>query len=398
MTSRALAERTPKFWTPIALDGVADDPHVTLCQLNWDLYHEAPYKYPMFKDLTTMSKCKGSNLQTRLLSELWREYEQNADGYNHVQPTAFVFHESRVGSTLVANTFGSSKEALVFSESGPPVTCLLRCRTCTAEQNKDRFRKLILLMGASPVHKYLFFKFQSISTTEMKKALGYFPSVPWAFIFRQPVQTIMSHLDKKKGGSGPCLRYRSRPYPEARAAIEQWIDKDTPVVKASKEAACAGHLNMLCLRALSAYDKHALNTDKSTPRGMLINYEALPGAVPRLFLPQLAGVLPNHEWMANIAVNTKFYSKASVARRSKSLSTTHWKGDSKDKDARATDMMRKWTDRIMTKSYYKMNNHSAQLASRVASKDMRRELNIHNGVGFAEAVYWKHLASMEEYE
>lgn len=39
-----------------------------------------------------------------------------------------------------------------------------------------------------------------------------FPDTPWAFIYRNPVQTMMSHLDPRKGGgqSGAvCLRSQS---------------------------------------------------------------------------------------------------------------------------------------------------------------------------------------------
>jgi hypothetical protein len=237
----------------------------------------------------------------------------------------------------------------------------------------------------------MFFKFQSISTTEMSKALEWFPETPWAFIFRQPVQTIMSHLDKRKGGSGPCLRSRRRPYPEARAALEPWMD-GVDVIKASKEAACAGHLNMLCMRALKAYDLHATNSATGKPRGMLINYESLPGAVPRAFL-KMVGVIVDDAWMAAVAVNTQFYSKSSVVRRP-GLASSSWGGDSKDKDSHASDQMRKWTDRVMNKSYYQMNNASALLMTRVLDGDLQKAIHVHTGVGRAESVTWKPLGSM----
>ena len=34
-----------------------------------------------------------------------------------------------------------------------------------------------------------------------------FPDTPWIFVYRNPIQTMMSHLDPLKGVSGaPCLR------------------------------------------------------------------------------------------------------------------------------------------------------------------------------------------------
>jgi hypothetical protein len=147
------ANASPKFWTPVSIDANGRDPYIGLCQLDWDTYHAAPYKYPMFKDLMVLSKCSGANYKSERMSVLWKEYEENAGGLKHNVPTAFVFHESRVGSTLVANTFGSDSRSLVFSESPPPVAALLRCTQCTSGQGKDRFRKLLLLMGVSTVHE-----------------------------------------------------------------------------------------------------------------------------------------------------------------------------------------------------------------------------------------------------
>ena len=45
-----------------------------------------------------------------------------------------------------------------------------------------------------------------------------FPDTPWAFIYRQPIQTMMSHLDplKGSGGGAPCLRSMRDPPVEVR--------------------------------------------------------------------------------------------------------------------------------------------------------------------------------------
>jgi len=40
-----------------------------------------------------------------------------------------------------------------------------------------------------------------------------FPDTPWAFIYRQPVQTMMSHLDPQKNNqnNAPCMRSKRHP-------------------------------------------------------------------------------------------------------------------------------------------------------------------------------------------
>ena len=52
----------------------------------------------------------------------------------HLQPTGFVFHQSRVGSTLTANFLGSDPQNLVFSESAPPAAAVLHCDRCSDER------------------------------------------------------------------------------------------------------------------------------------------------------------------------------------------------------------------------------------------------------------------------
>jgi hypothetical protein len=47
-----------------------------------------------------------------------------------------------------------------------------------------------------------------------------FPDVPWAFVYRQPVQTMMSHLDPAKNnqGNAPCMRSKRHPPPDVSLA------------------------------------------------------------------------------------------------------------------------------------------------------------------------------------
>ena len=161
-----------EFWSPINVE-ISTDPMITLCRLNFKQYSETPHLYPMFRDLENMSKCRGSNKKRELLSVLMKEVRDNEGkpGGKIVPPTAFVFHESRVGSTLVANALASNPFAMVYSESPPIASALLHCRTCSLQRNIEIFRDVVTLMGRSPIHQHIFFKFQSITSTKMHIAL-----------------------------------------------------------------------------------------------------------------------------------------------------------------------------------------------------------------------------------
>lgn len=158
-----------EHWTPISISISADDVLVTLCQLDFASYSAAPHLYPMFKDFVAKSQCGRGKQRYEKLSALIEECKNNPDSV--VRPTGFIFHESRVGSTLVANLLASNPYAMVFSESDPPAHALLHCAGCTAHRNAEIFRDIVTVMGRSPVHKYLFFKFQSITSTKMDIAL-----------------------------------------------------------------------------------------------------------------------------------------------------------------------------------------------------------------------------------
>ena len=153
-----------RFWTPINIDNVEDDdPIIILCKLDFVEYSSSPHKYPMAKDFEAMSSCEqGANIRKRKLSVLLADLA-NSKGTpkgRFLTPTGFVFHESRVGSTLVANALASDPSSMVFSESHPP-SRVLKCSTCSRERKIQLFRDVVTLMGRSPVHKHLFFKFQA---------------------------------------------------------------------------------------------------------------------------------------------------------------------------------------------------------------------------------------------
>ena len=109
----------------------------------------------------------------RRLSEIMTEIAESkgTPAGRVVYPTAFVFHESRVGSTLVANLLGSDPFNMVYSESAPPSSVLLHPAVRSPDKQKRLFRDVLLAMGRSPIHNKLFFKFQSITSTKIKVAL-----------------------------------------------------------------------------------------------------------------------------------------------------------------------------------------------------------------------------------
>lgn len=118
----------PEHWTPISMEGKSQ---LKLCQLDFKTYSAVPYTYPMFKDLLALSKCTESGRsKTASIKALLGEIVSAAGTRSGrvVYPSGFVFHESRVGSTLIANMLASDPDNMVFSE----VSDLLGLSYCLA--------------------------------------------------------------------------------------------------------------------------------------------------------------------------------------------------------------------------------------------------------------------------
>jgi len=370
-----VASPTPDWsiehWTPIDISNIHfkdGKPMATLhmCQLDFSKYSATPHLSPMFKDLVQISSCSKDTRYEDLdkLVDRVRSRELRV-----LEPSGFVFHESRVGSTLVANMLASDPWSMVFSESDPPATALTHCASCSEEESVALFRDVVTVMGISPVHKRLFFKFQSITVTRMHIALSAFPTAPWIFIFRQSVQTMMSQMAPLKGSAGgPCLRSKSHPPKEVSTAIAEYISPSS----APNEAWCAAHLSMLCHNAINAYKafatKRVEGSESDIQRGMLVDYESLPAAVPKTIL-SLFGVDVSPSWLIRMEEESNFYSKA----RKKD---TTFAGDSEDKDKRASDQLKLWAKRLLDPAYKEMSQIAVEAALKVAPEDVKALQNV----------------------
>lgn len=298
-----------------------------MCKLDFRTYAAKPYNYPMFKDLLKLSGCEEETNSAISIANLKQDIIASAGSPagRVVYPTAFIFHESRVGSTLIANMLASDELNLVYSEADVPSSLF------NYDKNVRRFRDTMLLLGRSRTHKRLFFKFQSVKTLKMDVALQAFPDVPWIFIFRKPVQVMMSHMDPRAllVGEPPCLR--SKTSGRTTKVLAPHLAGDEPP---SDAALCAAHLSNLCNSALKAYESYGRYDSKeiadierddvetikfkfvrdasprnmSLPRGFFIDYDALPGIVPRI-LTSFVGVDLSNHWLQRMREVSTEYSK-----------------------------------------------------------------------------------------
>ncbi|CAE7754646.1 unnamed protein product, partial [Symbiodinium microadriaticum] len=105
---------------------------------------------------------------------------------------------------------------------------------------------------------------------------------------------------------------------------------------------------MLCEHALEAHEQYGKYTGSDKQRGLIVNYDSLPGIVPKVVLP-LFGADVDADWIGKMIEESGKYSKA---RSEKTFA-----GDSEEKDQRASEDfsgITKWANAILSPSYEKL--------------------------------------------
>jgi hypothetical protein len=176
-------------------------------------------------------------------------------------PTGLIFHMSRCGSTLVSQMLAALPQHVVLAEASP-LDAALRAPGVTEEQRITWFRGLVSALGQArnPKEKHLFIKLDSWHTLELPLIQRAFPDVPWIFLYRNPVEVVVSHV-RQRG---------AQMVPGVLDPASFGLDLATAGQMAAEEYT-ARVLARICETVLDAHQK--------TGRGKLVNYSQLPAAI-----------------------------------------------------------------------------------------------------------------------
>jgi hypothetical protein len=170
-------------------------------------------------------------------------------------PTGFIFHISRCGSTLVSQMLAASDRNVVVSEA-PPIDAVVRDPVCTAEH----LRWIVNAYApvASPDRRF-FVKFDSWALSHLDLIVSAYPDVPWIFMYREPVEVIVSLMRRPGFHTVPGM-----------------IDAAAPSLNVQEQLSLARE--DLCARVIGQFCEHGLRAAEHL-RAKLINYSQLPEAV-----------------------------------------------------------------------------------------------------------------------
>lgn len=179
-----------------------------------------------------------------------------------IEPTGFIFHMSRCGSTLISQMLAALPTNIVISEA-PPIDAALRAQqkvaAVTDEQRIVWLRWFLSALSQPRTGEQKFFvKFDAWHIFELPLIRRAFPNVPWVFVYRDPVEVLVSQLDHRGAHTIPGVLSPS----------SFGIDLDEAWTIQPEEY-CARVLAALCEAALQYHSQG----------GLLVNYKQLPKIV-----------------------------------------------------------------------------------------------------------------------
>lgn len=317
---------------------------------------------PMFRHLVEgSSECEQPYvLNIRQVVDLARHQDEvnGATSTSSTTPkvlnfTMATFHESRCGSTLVANAVAAmdSTKHRSYSEAGPPAfamnsVCGKNFSRCTLEQAAQVLKDVIYLMSRSndALEERVFFKFQSATTKNIQVFQKAFPEIPWLFVYRDPVQVMMSHIkdDPDLKGRANCLRSHRSPPDEI---ISTAAGHGVKVKNLKMEEYCAVHLAAITESAVASLNDI----------GIPVNYESLPDILHTTILPRILGRTLTEEEVSNIQKISQNYSKGVGHKHQE------FKADSEAKEKAASTEIKAAATKFLQPSFESLSQHRPRI-------------------------------------
>ncbi|GAA5120284.1 hypothetical protein JIN84_20565 [Luteolibacter yonseiensis] len=177
-------------WLPVGITRHTSEPLVDWCRMGSRRFTE-----PFFDHSVEAAMQEPFNLLFRhqLPLDSLIEWQERSPG---PVPDGFIFHMSRCGSTLVSRMLAALPGHIVLSEP-PPLDALLRTdlRGADDEIRIAWLRAWVGIMGRPRNgERGLFVKLDAWHVFDLPLLRRAFPDTPWIFLYRNPVEVMVSAI------------------------------------------------------------------------------------------------------------------------------------------------------------------------------------------------------------
>lgn len=219
-----------------------------------ELFFEDSVRAAMMHPLNQLVKCR-----TRL-SDLPAWVKQNPG----LEPSGFIFHMSRCGSTLVSQMLASDPRNDVISEASP-IDAALQIDQAVGGAQGTILAAMIGAFGRKrdASERRHFIKLDSWHARALPLFRKAFPNVPWVFLYREPSEVLASQTMQ------PGMHVVPNLVPPALFGLD--VEDQFPL-----ERHCAAVVGKICEAVLKPYSEGG---------GLLVNYCELPQALWTRILP-----------------------------------------------------------------------------------------------------------------
>ncbi|WP_110968502.1 sulfotransferase family protein [Pseudomonas huaxiensis] len=237
-------------WLPISI--WQDGPE---WRVDWCWFGQQRLDQPFFRDSVDDALSLPFNQAFRRQTSLAALSQWQAESAG-VAPSAFVYHASRCGLTLISQMLAQLDSHVVVSE--PPALDILLRADLPRETRLAAIRGLLSAYGQvrSGQERALVIKLEAWNIRERQWLRECFPEVPWLYLYREPLEIAVSHM--RQGGM--------QMIPGMLGSA--WLDGDQG--RSGREDEIARRLGLM----LAAGLEHC-----RAEGNLLVNYSELPGAM-----------------------------------------------------------------------------------------------------------------------
>lgn len=263
-------EWPPLEWLPV---GIVPSEYGPL--VDWAYFGDDALQDSFFEESVQRARSRPFNRVFRRVTRL-DDFIDNALPDEAAPLRGLVYHMSRCGSTLVAQMLGALPATLSLSEPGP-FDAAIRLAMSRADLAGERGGALLRAMAsalgrARCGERQCFFKLDSWHILAFQRIQAALPDVPWVYLFRDPVEVLVSQV-------------RLRGYqtvPELVPSGLYGIGDDLPGPED------------LCARILAKHHEAAIRA-LAGAQGMAIHYASLPDALADRLAPHFGLSLTRDE-------------------------------------------------------------------------------------------------------